>query len=282
MILSAGLTPARQKILVFDAFQRGGVNRARKVYEGASGKVLNVALALHHLGAPVRSLALADASLEGKVTRRIDASSPTRVCTTLLCGGEATELVENAGPVRPEELEAFAAAFAEEAAGARAVVLTGSLPEGTPARYLRDLIAGVSVPVVLDARGPELLEALHERPFLVKPNRRELEATPGGTMEALNERGAGWVLVTDGAGPVRLTGGKKNWTFRPPAAEVVNPIGCGDALAAGVAWSVAQGRDPVEAVRFGIAAATESLGHLIPGELDAGRVTRLVERVEVA
>ena len=58
MILAAGLTPAWQQILVFDRFVPGEVNRAREAHWCASGKVLNVGLALHHLGAESRTLGL--------------------------------------------------------------------------------------------------------------------------------------------------------------------------------------------------------------------------------
>ena len=57
MILAAGLTPAFQQILVFDNLHVGHVNRAQQAHLCASGKVLNVGLALHHLGAPNRTLA---------------------------------------------------------------------------------------------------------------------------------------------------------------------------------------------------------------------------------
>ena len=58
MILAAGLTPAWQQMLVFDGLRVGEVNRAREALWCASGKVLNVGIALHHLGGPSRTIAL--------------------------------------------------------------------------------------------------------------------------------------------------------------------------------------------------------------------------------
>ena len=51
MILAAGLSPAWQQIVLLEALHLGEVNRASEVHWCASGKVLNVGLALHHLGA---------------------------------------------------------------------------------------------------------------------------------------------------------------------------------------------------------------------------------------
>ena len=45
MILSAGLTPAWQQILVFDGFRYGEVNRAAEAVWCASGKVFNAGIA---------------------------------------------------------------------------------------------------------------------------------------------------------------------------------------------------------------------------------------------
>jgi 1-phosphofructokinase family hexose kinase len=301
MILAAGLTSAWQRLLSFGSVKLGSVNRARQVMECAGGKAINIAVALHDLGAPVRLLTLSGGErgktflrhLEGlgvKV-RGVGAAAETRVCTTLLEDGRATELVENMGAVSPSEIEAFVAAFAEEAAGAGVVALSGSLPAGAPAAFYRDLASKARGPVVLDARGPELLEALSARPFLVKPNRRELAETLGrelpddraleAAMAEMNERGARWVVVTDGAGPVRVRGDGRRAALQPPTVEAVNPIGCGDCLAAGMAFEISRGADPVEAARFGIAAAADKLGQVLPARVDPGRVARLAERVRI-
>ena len=175
--------PVWQQVLLFDAFTVGAVNRAREAHWCASGKVLNAARALHHLGASCRAVTVVGGATGSEVrhdfarlgipARWIDVVTPTRVCTTLLdsAGHTATELVPNAGPVSDAERNAFLAAYAEEAAAAEAVVLIGSLPEGTPSGLYRDLLARTPGRAVLDARGPELLEALPGKPFLVKPNR---------------------------------------------------------------------------------------------------------------
>ncbi len=48
MIVVAGLSPAWQQILSFDELRWGEVNRARSAHWCASGKVLNVGIALAH------------------------------------------------------------------------------------------------------------------------------------------------------------------------------------------------------------------------------------------
>ena len=166
MILSAGLTPAWQQLLLFDSFALGEVNRAGRVHWGASGKVLNAVRALHHLGAPCKALTLIGGTTGDAIRRDvatlgiaacwIDGTTPTRVCTTLLEPSRrlATELVPNAAQATAEELNLFQIAYREEAANATVVVLIGSLPVGTPTGYYRELLTHTPGKVVLDARGP--------------------------------------------------------------------------------------------------------------------------------
>ena len=96
-------------------------------------------------------------------------------------------------------------------------------------------------------------------------------------MAELNNRGAQWVVVTAGKQSVWVRGGGRLYRLDPPHLDrVVNPIGCGDVMAAGIAVGIARGDDPLEAVRFGIAAAAESVLTLLPAQFDSSHIpTRL-------
>ena len=69
------------------------------------------------------------------------------------------------------------------------------------------------------------------------------------------------------------------WRFTPPKIEVVNAIGCGDCLTAGLTASLAEGHDLPTAVRYGIAAAGDNATQLLPARLCPERVGDLAERV---
>ena len=189
MILSAGLTPAWQQILLFDSFRYGEVNRAREAHWFSSGKVFNAGIAAHQLGGPSLTLAPVGGPPRAEIEHEFDrmglpyrwvvTESATRVCTTLIdrATGTITELVENGRPVTPEELDAFRRAYAEEAARAAVAVIIGSLPAGTPASFYRDLLEQTPCPAVLDFRGEGRVACLHLEPPVVKPNREELART---------------------------------------------------------------------------------------------------------
>jgi fructose-1-phosphate kinase PfkB-like protein len=218
------------------------------------------------------------------------------VCTTIIDRGshKITELVENGRPLSRGELAAFRDAYAEEAARAEVAIVIGSLPSGTPFSYYRELVERTPCPAVLDFRGEGLLEVLDLKPYVVKPNREELAQTVGRplatdgelreAMQSLNRRGAQWVIVTQGSGPAWITTEKAAWRAHPlPVApqDIVNPIGCGDALTGAIACAAREGGDPLEGVRLGLAAADANLRQLLQCRFDPTRVRELARAVVV-
>jgi 1-phosphofructokinase family hexose kinase len=291
MILSAGLTPAWQYIHLFDQFHVGEVNRAQQVFTCASGKVLNVGIALQHLGAPSITLSVIGGPLQGAIEseladlrvpyRFVRTAASTRTCTTIIDrqAGKVTELVEDGRPLTREELTSFANAYADEAVNASVAVITGSLPVDTPESYYRELVLRTPCPVVLDFRGEGLLSVLDLEPLVIKPNRHELERTVGHSldtdqalldaMQTLNDRGAQWVVITDGPRAVWLRSHEECYQLTPPRVDrIVNPIGSGDAMAATIAWAIAAKRTVPDAVRLGMAAAAQNIQELLPCRLN--------------
>ncbi|MGQ0633752.1 MAG: 1-phosphofructokinase family hexose kinase [Planctomycetaceae bacterium] len=254
----------------------------------ASGEGSEIAFSPHVLAA--RTLALVGGATGeairgefealGVDARWVVSRSATRVCTTILDrgGGTTTELVENAGPILPAELAAFRDAYREEARGANVALLIGSLPAGAPDALYGELLAETKCPAIVDAQGAVLLAALAARPYVVKPNRKELGSTMGcdvstdaglhAAMREMNRLGATWVVVTQGKECVWIASANRLYTIEPPRIEPVNPIGSGDCLAAGIALALARGRDVPEAVAYGVAAAAENARQLLPARLD--------------
>ncbi|OYV78607.1 MAG: hypothetical protein B7Z73_19530, partial [Planctomycetia bacterium 21-64-5] len=152
MIISLGLSPAWQQILRFDALRIGEVNRAAEARWCSSGKVFNVGIALSQLGVACRLVSPVGRNVHDHVeaelrelgveSKLIVCDEPTRVCTTLIdsSSGTVTELVENARPLAASVHDRVAVQYAAEVVAADAVVMTGSLPAGTPTSFYRDLL----------------------------------------------------------------------------------------------------------------------------------------------
>jgi len=246
------------------------------------------------LGGPPRAEIEREFAALGVPRRWIETASATRVCTTLLdrASRQITELVENGRPLSASELDAYRVAYLEEASRAEVAILIGSLPAGVPVSFYRELVAVTRCPIVLDFRGDGLLSVLDLKPYVVKPNREELGHTFGrsldddadllAAMRDLNRRGAQWVVVTQGAHAVWVSSLEIVYRLMPPRIEgIVNPIGCGDCLAAGIAWATRRGDPILDAVRFGIGAAADNLGKLLPGRLELDNVVTLSGKADV-
>jgi 1-phosphofructokinase family hexose kinase len=302
VIVVAGLSPAWQQIVELDQFEPGEVNRARRVTWCASGKVVNVGIGLQRLGAnatvctvlggPTGALLEDDLRQTGTPLRAFGVRSPTRVCTTILDGScrSTTELVENAGSVTPEELGRFIAMVHQQLKAASALVLTGSVPSGCPATVFCDLAAAAACPILIDGQGELLRESLAIRPWIVKPNRRELAAalgrplsSDGDLAEAISEihsRGAQGVVVSNGPEAIWASLPDGRWRLLPPRIELVNPIGSGDVMAAVLAWSIGQNLDAPTALRWAVAAGGLNASTLIPGRFDTADLAKWAEAVE--
>lgn len=286
MIVVAGLSPAWQQILQFSHWQRGHVCRADKALWCASGKVVNVATALHTAGADVTLVSIVggwsgdlvrhDVSQLNIPARWISTRGTTRCCTTVLSrlSGEATELVENVSAIAENEVEAFDRAVLELLPTAEGFVFTGSLPQGYAAERLVNLVQQARCPVLLDVRGDALLACLPLQPWLVKPNREELRETLGlkgasddvqVAIEMLRQQGATRVVVSEGARGLWAVDADGPMTFVPARpVTVVNPIGCGDCLAAGLILGAVRGWSFPQCVLWGRDWAAENAGQLLP------------------
>jgi fructose-1-phosphate kinase PfkB-like protein len=121
---------------------------------------------------------------------------------------------------------------------------------------------------MLHADGNALREGIEERPTVVTPNQQEAARLVGGTLltrthyleAAAGIRGMGPEMVVLSVGIRGAVGAFATGTVEaiPPRVDAVSPIGAGDALTAVYAWAMTRKPDPVDALRWGVAAGTAS------------------------
>ena len=291
MILCVGTTPVFQRTMKFERLRLDEVNRAVEVTEYASGKAINVARVAHTLGEEV----LVTGFLGGDTGRFIreqltadgishdfvEVEPKTRTCVTILDhhNGQVTELVEEAKRVEPAAWGQIAAKIKALLPRVKMIVLSGSLPPHSPEDFYGRCVRMANergIRTIVDASGQPLLAAWRERPTVLKPNRRELDKTLGrnAKVELLAGRYGGlWAVVTDGKAGATVSDGTRSWRFRPPELQAVNPIGSGDAVAAGLAVALVRGQEMPDACRLAIAcgaanAMTPRAGHVLPVDVE--------------
>ncbi len=141
-------------------------------------------------------------------------------------GGPVLSFAEPGPYITTEELGRFAADYRRLLAGAAAVVLCGSLPDGLPADTYGSLVTYATeagVPVILDAGGEELKHAVGHGPDLVVAESSAAEPGTGAPDTAalgatLIRLGAGAAAVAAG-GQVHAVTAAGEWTARLEAAD---------------------------------------------------------------
>jgi tagatose 6-phosphate kinase len=287
MHLCLGTTPTVQQTMIFETVRPEEVNRAVEVRRAASGKPVNVARVLHTLGEAVTLCIPLGGDTGGFMSRELGASgidldaaespNPTRTCVTIIDrkAGTVTELVEEHAAITANVRDQMLGKLKTHLVQCRSLVLSGTLAPGAGKDFYAKCCGAAQpgLPIILDAWGEPLLQALPMHPLVVKPNRPELAGTIGreisddaslrSAIQQVIGRGARWVVITLGKNGAVASDGKE---FRKiPAIEVtaISAIGSGDAFSAGLASAIAAGRAVPEAC--GLGAACAAANTLIPG-----------------
>jgi len=141
VITCLGLSPSLDVTYGVPALEVGAIHRPEWTRELPGGKSLNVARALHLLGARVRAIAPLGGSVghdirialdqAGVLVEPVEASEPTRRCVSVVDAstGGITEFYEQAPPIDDQVWDAVASALARVRTGWLAV--SGTVP---PAR----------------------------------------------------------------------------------------------------------------------------------------------------
>ena len=147
------------------------------------------------------------------------------------------------------------------------LILAGSIPSSLPDDMYEKIMAHLKdkeVRILVDATKQLLLNVLPYRPFLIKPNHRELEeifqTEINGQNELisyakkLQERGAMNVLVSLSKEGALLIANDQHVYYCPGAkGTLINSVGSGDSMVAGFLAGYLKHQDYSEALRLGSA-----------------------------
>lgn len=307
MVVTVTLNPAVDKTLIVPDFRWQRVLRVAETFLYPSGKGVNVARVLVRLGTPACCLgfiggatgqllrdALADEGIPHDFTL---ITQPTRLNLTLRDPIQRLEshLVESGPTVTPDEWATFLANFQRYLSSAYWVALCGSLPKGLPNDAYAQLVPLAKrhgIAVALDTSGEALRKGLEAIPTLVKPNRQELAGAFGEPMDTdeqivkaitrLLSWGVRYAVVSLGA--EGAIGGSEGgiWKAVPPPVSVVNTVGSGDALLAGLLHALLTKKLPFEdSLAFAVAAGTANTLVDGPGYVDVETVQTLWAQVSL-
>lgn len=300
MIYTVTLNPSVDYTVYTDELQFGQTNRSVREEIHFGGKGINVSRVLAELGISSTALGFTAGftgrALEEDLRQRgIDArlirlpEGFTRINIKLHTDVE-TEINGSGPPIPDAALEAFMAELASLTSD-DTLVLAGSVPPSLPRDIYARILQAVSarkVRCAVDAAGQLLLEVLPYRPFLIKPNRQELEELFRVTLPSreeivaygakLQSMGACNVLISLGSeGAVLLDERGTVHTRAAIPCQAVSTVGAGDSMLAGFLAGIDRTGEYAEALAMGTVcgAATASL----PGLADRATIARLQSQI---
>lgn len=281
MILCVNLNAAIDKTIVVNGFKIGEIHRPQKVLALAGGKGCNVARALKQfgqsplvtgwIGGTAGQFIEANLHQEGIATDFVYTDAESRTCTSILDANTQTltEIYEAGEAILPDKVEAMLDRFRELVERVTAVSLSGSLPPGVPPNFyaqLSQIAQAANTPVFLDSSGEALRHGAAARPFLIKPNEKEIAILAERKLSHFSNFAAAAadvslshdtiVVLSLGANGALAAKEGQVMHLKAPPVQAISPVGSGDCMLAGLMFGFAQGLDWVESARIGVAAGT--------------------------
>jgi len=194
-------------------------------------------------------------------------SGETRINGTILEQESGTQYeVSGIGPsIPPSQLKTLLDDFvarAERGFG----VLTGSMPADISTELYAELVRRIQEAgglTIVDTHHEALRHALAARPFLIKPNRHELETLVGHklpTIEQVAEQArriarqhVRYVCVSLGSKGALLTGPEDTLYAAAPKVDVRSTVGAGDSMVAGLIAGFVRGLSSSDILRSAVA-----------------------------
>jgi len=287
MIYTVTFNPAIDYIAKVNNLEKNEINRAISEKILAGGKGINVAIVLKNLGIESIALGFIAGFTGQEIKRRVeefgiktdfvdipDKFSRINVKLQSNIDGVITEetAINGEGPkILEQEVNEFMKKI-ENIEKDDFLVLAGSVSRNMQDDIYEKICIKVKekgAKIVADATGKLLVNVLKHNPFLIKPNKKELEEIFEKEITTdeevvlyarkLQEMGAENVLISmDKDGAILITKDKKLLYSEAPKGNVVNSVGSGDSMVAGFITGYLKYKDYEKALKLGIASGSAS------------------------
>lgn len=274
MIYTCTLNPSVDYVMKVDDFRIGELNRATHTVIFPGGKGINVSRVLKRLGVDNTALGFiggfTGAFIEQALNREnirfdfVKVPGDTRI-NIKLKSGEETEINGQGPTIFPE----FADELMRKIQSLQpddVLVLAGSIPSSLPSDFYGKIVKTAkeaNVKVVVDTSGPALKQLIEVKPFLIKPNHKELGELFDTVLHSkadaivygrrLVELGVENVIVSM-AGDGAFFFNKEVTLFaEAPKGVVRNSVGAGDSMVAGFLAAYTSGKSVESAFAYSVA-----------------------------
>ena len=281
MIYTITFNPALDYISQVENFEIGKINRTQTEKILPGGKGLNVSIVLKNLGIESTALGFVagftgeelktDIEQRGIKTDFVKVEKGLTRINVKISSKEETALNGNGPEVTEENTEQLLKKI-DNIKSDDTVILAGNIPKCINNNIYEIICKKLEqnkVRFIVDATKELLMNVLKYKPFLIKPNREELEETFKEKIETkeeivehakrLQEIGAQNVLISlGGEGAILVTTENKEYFLNAPKGKVLNTVGAGDSMVAGFVAGYEKSGDYEYAFKVGIATGSAS------------------------
>ncbi|NUF50552.1 1-phosphofructokinase [Gilliamella sp. ESL0250] len=174
------------------------------------------------------------------------------------------------------------------------VAISGSLPAGVSLDKFTnwmEQVKAICPKIVFDSSRDALVAGLKAKPWLIKPNDKELEMWIGRKLSTLDDvKKAAMELVNGGVDNVIISLGSKGalwvtkneaWLAKPPKCQVVSTVGAGDSMVAGLMYGLITEQSIKDTLVFASSVAALSVGQAGVGIAERQAVNNMLEKIEI-
>lgn len=286
MIYTITFNPALDYITQVENFKIGEINRTKTETILPGGKGLNVSIVLKNLEIENTALGFVAGFTGEELIRKMESQGVktdfvkvekglTRINVKISSVNE-NKVEETAlngmGPqITEKDIEVLFEKIRKMSTN-DIVILSGSIPKNIDKDIYEKICKELNekgITFIVDSTQELLMNVLKYQPFLIKPNKEELEETLNrkiltkediiNAAKTLQKMGAQNVLVSLGNnGALLLTQEDKTYYLKAPRGQVVNTVGSGDSMVAGFLAGYYQTKDYEYALKTGVAAGSAS------------------------
>ncbi|WP_334326694.1 1-phosphofructokinase [Gilliamella apicola] len=174
------------------------------------------------------------------------------------------------------------------------IAISGSLPAGVSLdKFTKwmEQVKTICPKVVFDSSRDALVAGLKAKPWLIKPNDKELEMFVGRKLSTLAEiKAAAMELIDEGIENVVISLGSKGalwvtkheaWLAKPPKCQVVSTVGAGDSMVGGLMYGLMTKQSIKDTLVLASSVAALSVGQAGVGITDRQAVTNMLDKIEI-
>ncbi len=302
MIYTLTLNPAIDYFVNIDEFILHKTNRSYAETLRAGGKGINISQVLNNLNIKNKAICLiagnsGEMIKKDLISKKIDyeliniKKGFNRINLKIL-NYDGTE-INGSGPIVSVDEKKQLFNSLNKLNEGDLLFLSGSIPNGlntTIYKEIIDFLSSKGIIIALDSTNESLKQALSSKPFIIKPNKDEVEeifnTKINNSKELVNytyklkEMGARNVLVSYGGhGSLLITEDNQLYMALPPKGKVINSVGAGDSMLAGFMIHYLKHKDYKEAFKYSIACGSASA--FSEEFLNEEKINELIDKVVI-